>query len=68
MRFFGSAMRKPHTHGGFRDRMVVEEYQCEPMGDKVSLGEAASSIDLNPVMLGSSGAVVVDALLERAQH
>ena len=41
MQFFGSAMRKPHTHGGFRDRMVVEEYQCEPMGDKVSLGEAA---------------------------
>ena len=34
----------------------------------LSLGEAASSIDLNPVMLGSSGAVVVDALLERAQH
>ena len=34
----------------------------------LSLGEAASSIDLNPVMLGPSGAVVVDALLERAQH
>ena len=41
MQFFGSAMRKPHTHGGFRDRLVAEEYQCEPMGDKVSLGEAA---------------------------
>ena len=41
MQFFGSAMRKPHTHGGFRDRLVAEEYQCEPMGNDVSLGEAA---------------------------
>ena len=41
MQFFGSAMRKPHTHGGFRDLLVAEEFQCEPMGDKVSLGEAA---------------------------
>ena len=41
MQFFGSAMRKPHTHGGFRDFLVAEEFQCEPMGDKVSLGEAA---------------------------
>lgn len=24
MQFFGSAMRKPHTHGGFRDRLVAE--------------------------------------------
>ena len=41
MQFFGSAMRKPHTHGGFRDRLVAEEYQCELMGNDVSLGEAA---------------------------
>jgi L-idonate 5-dehydrogenase len=41
MQFFGSAMRKPHTHGGFRDVLVAEEFQCEPVGDKVSLGEAA---------------------------
>lgn len=41
MQFFGSAIRKPHTHGGFRDFLVAEEYQCEPVGDKVSLGEAA---------------------------
>ena len=41
MQFFGSAMRKPHTHGGFRDRLVAEEYQCEPIGNDVSLGEAA---------------------------
>lgn len=41
MQFFGSAIRKPHTHGGFRDRLVCEDYQCEPVGDLVSLGEAA---------------------------
>ena len=41
MRFFGSAMLTPHTDGAFRDRLVAEEYQCEPVGDKVSLGEAA---------------------------
>ncbi|WP_319244766.1 L-idonate 5-dehydrogenase [uncultured Propionivibrio sp.] len=41
MQFFGSAMRKPHTHGGFRDRLVAEEVQCELMGNNVSLGEAA---------------------------
>ncbi len=41
MQFFGSAMRKPHTNGGFRDRLVAEEFQCEPMGDKVTVGEAA---------------------------
>ncbi len=41
MQFFGSAIRKPHTHGGFRDRLIAEEFQCEPVGDTVSLGEAA---------------------------
>lgn len=41
MQFFGSAIRKPHTHGGFRDLLVAEEFQCEPVGDQVSLGEAA---------------------------
>jgi L-idonate 5-dehydrogenase len=41
MQFFGSAMRKPHTHGGFRDLLVAEDYQCEPVGNIVSLGEAA---------------------------
>ena len=41
MQFFGSAMRKPHTHGGFRDRLVAEAFQCIPVGDRISLGEAA---------------------------
>ncbi len=41
MRFFGSAMLKPHTHGGFRDFLIASETQCEHVGDKISLGEAA---------------------------
>jgi L-idonate 5-dehydrogenase len=41
MQFMGSAMRTPPTHGGFRDRLVVSDFQCEPVGQTVSLGEAA---------------------------
>ena len=41
MWFYGSAMRIPHSQGAFRERIVVGEFQCEPVGDAVSLGEAA---------------------------
>ncbi|MBV1700270.1 MAG: L-idonate 5-dehydrogenase [Hyphomicrobiales bacterium] len=41
MDFHGSAMRKPHSQGLFRNRIVVAERQCLPVGDKVSLAEAA---------------------------
>lgn len=41
MRFSGSAMRLPHEQGGFREYMVVEAAQCEPLGDHTSLAEAA---------------------------
>lgn len=41
MHFLGSASLKPHTHGGFRDLIVVDAVQCEPVGDLVSVGEAA---------------------------
>ncbi|WP_263770275.1 L-idonate 5-dehydrogenase [Propionivibrio soli] len=41
MWFYGSAMRIPHSQGAFRELIVVEEHQCEPVGDQVSLGEAA---------------------------
>ena len=41
MWFYGSAMRTPHSQGAFRELIVVEEFQCEPIGDTVSLGEAA---------------------------
>lgn len=46
MQFFGSAMRKPHCNGGFRDEMIVEDFQCEPVGD-VGLGEAACAEPLS---------------------
>lgn len=41
MRFFGSAMRMPHVQGGFRRRLVVGARQCVPVGETVSIGEAA---------------------------
>ncbi len=41
MWFYGSAMRMPHSQGAFRELLVAEEYQCEPVGDAISLGEAA---------------------------
>jgi L-idonate 5-dehydrogenase len=41
MWFYGSAMRLPHSQGAFRELIVAEEFQCEPVGDTVSLGEAA---------------------------
>lgn len=41
MWFYGSAIRKPHSNGAFRDFIVAEEFQCEPVGNEVSLGEAA---------------------------
>ena len=41
MWFYGSAMRQPHIQGAFRRHIVAGEFQCEPVGDTVSLGEAA---------------------------
>ena len=41
MWFYGSAMRTPHSQGAFRELIVVGEFQCEPVGNDVTLGEAA---------------------------
>jgi L-idonate 5-dehydrogenase len=41
MRFLGSAMRMPHVQGGFRRRLVVGARQCVPVGEAVSVAEAA---------------------------
>ncbi|KJC41032.1 phosphoesterase [Bradyrhizobium sp. LTSP885] len=46
MQFFGSAMRKPHCNGGFRDEIIVEDFQCVPVGD-VGLNEAACAEPLS---------------------
>jgi L-idonate 5-dehydrogenase len=47
MWFYGSAMRFPHSQGAFRERLVAEEFQCEPVGDSVSYGEAACAEPLS---------------------
>jgi L-idonate 5-dehydrogenase len=41
MAFYGSAIPFPHSQGAFRERIVAGEFQCEPVGDRVSFGEAA---------------------------
>ena len=46
MQFFGSAMRKPHCNGGFRDEIIVEDFQCEPVGN-IGLDEAACAEPLS---------------------
>lgn len=47
MWFYGSAMRTPHSQGAFRELIVAEEFQCEPVGDHVSLAEAACTEPLS---------------------
>lgn len=41
MRFSGSAMLMPHEQGGFREFMVVDATQCEPLSPQTSLAAAA---------------------------
>ncbi len=60
MQFLGSAMRNPHTHGGFRDFIVVNQTQCEPVGDQVSLGEAACT---EPLAVGVHAVVRAGSLV-----
>ncbi len=41
MRFFGSAMPFPHIQGAFSEQVVIEAHQAYPVGDHLSLSEAA---------------------------
>lgn len=41
MQFYGSAMRNPHVHGGFRDMLVCHEEQVVPVPDEIPLSAAA---------------------------
>lgn len=41
MRFSGSAMRLPHEQGGFREYMIAQAEQCEPVGPNTTLAAAA---------------------------
>jgi len=50
MRFMGSAMRMPHVQGAFRDRMIVDAFQCVPVDDGLSLNEAAMAEPLAVVL------------------
>ncbi|MXN66332.1 alcohol dehydrogenase catalytic domain-containing protein [Stappia sp. GBMRC 2046] len=47
MRFYGSALRFPHEQGAFRDRIVAQAFQCEPIGEGTSIAEAACSEPLS---------------------
>ncbi len=41
MRFYGSAMPFPHIQGAFSEQLVIEAFQAHPIGDHLSLSEAA---------------------------
>ncbi len=41
MRFYGSAMRDPHIEGAFRNLLVCDAVQCEPVGPQIALQHAA---------------------------
>ncbi|MFM8624901.1 MAG: L-idonate 5-dehydrogenase [Betaproteobacteria bacterium] len=41
MRFFGSAMPFPHIQGAFSEQVVIEGHQAHPIGDHLSLSQAA---------------------------
>ncbi len=41
MRFYGSAMRDPHVEGAFRNLLVCDAVQCEPVSAHVPLQQAA---------------------------
>lgn len=41
MHFYGSAMRMPHVHGAFRDRLIAEADRCYKVLPSLTAGEAA---------------------------
>ena len=53
MRFYGSAMRFPHVQGAFREQLVCEDTQAEPVAEGVSLGEAAMAEPLAVCLHGA---------------
>jgi L-idonate 5-dehydrogenase len=60
MRFYGSAMRRPHVDGAFREILVADAGQCVVVGQGVSLNEAAFAEPLAVVLngLGKAGSLV----------
>jgi len=41
MRYYGSAMRMPHSQGAFRNRLVCNASQCHPVAAGVPMAQAA---------------------------
>ncbi|WP_099867901.1 L-idonate 5-dehydrogenase [Pararhizobium haloflavum] len=65
MRFFGSALRYPHEQGGFRDLMIVSDFQCEKIANpEVSLGEAACAEPLAVCLHALNRAIQVAGALQ----
>jgi len=60
VRFYGSAMRRPHVDGAFSEILVAEAGQCVVIGQDVSMNEAALSEPLAVVLngLGKAGSLV----------
>lgn len=52
MRFFGSAMRRPHIDGAFRETLVTEAARCIVVPPTVSFGQAAFAEPLAVVLNG----------------
>ncbi len=47
MRFYGSAMPWPHIQGAFRQEMIIESWQAQPVADSLSDAEAAMAEPLS---------------------
>jgi L-idonate 5-dehydrogenase len=60
MRFYGSAMRRPHVDGAFSEILLAEAGQCVVVGQDVSMNEAAFSEPLAVVLngLGKAGSLI----------
>ena len=60
MRFYGSAMRMPHVQGAFRDALVCNASQCQPVADGIPLQHAALA---EPFSVGLHGVARAGPLL-----
>lgn len=56
MRFYGSAMRDPHVEGAFRNLLVCDAVQCEPVAAHVPLQHAALAEPFSVALHGVSRA------------
>jgi L-idonate 5-dehydrogenase len=56
MRFYGSAMRDPHVEGAFRNLLVCDAVQCEPVAPGIPLQHAALAEPFSVALHGVSRA------------